>query len=449
MSPTLAEPPKNVGNERVLTVLETQYLLAGETLAAPARPGPPAGELHDGERYEERGLLGQGGLGEVVEAFDRDLNRRVALKRPRPGRGQPSFVARLIEEAQITAQLDHPNVPPIHSLGIDAEGRPYFSMALIEGRSLGELIAARRGDPELAREYGLSRLLRIFLQVGNAVAFAHDRGVIHRDLKPENVLLGRFGEVRVLDWGLAKLLGRPGAGAAPQPADAISTTAERSETQIGTTMGTPGYMSPEQALGRPDLDQRTDVYALGALLYAMLAGRPPVLADSSSELLKRAIEGRVSPLHEVVPVPADLAAVVHRALAREPADRYQDVPSMLADVEAILEDRPISLDHGGLLHRAGRFYISRNPRFSRLRFMDLDLMWLGAAFFGVAFGLWLRGGHATWTWALTLLGLALHAPVLYTGLRRPHPDDPGVPAVPYASTRRGSGSRPPGRQAAP
>jgi eukaryotic-like serine/threonine-protein kinase len=440
---TVPDPPKNVGNERVLTVIETQYLLTQETLARADRGEQAPGGLRSGQRYEERRVIGHGGLGEVVEAFDRDLNRRVALKRPRPGRGQPSYVARLVEEAQITAQLDHPNVPPIHSLGIDAEGRPYFSMALIEGRSLADLIAARRSDPAVAREYGLSRLLRMFLQVGNAVAFAHDRGVIHRDLKPDNILLGRFGEVRVLDWGLAKLLGRGEEELREGGHHAISTTAERAETQIGTTMGTPGYMSPEQALGRPDLDQRTDVYSLGAVLYAMLSGRPPIVADNPAELLKRTIEGKVVSLDEVAPVPADLLAVVHKALTREPGDRYADVASMLGDVEAILEDRPISLDQGGLIRRAGRFYISRNARFARLRFMDLDLMWLGAVLWGVAAGLWLSGGHGPWPWALAAAGLALHVPVFYTGFRPARPDDPGAPVVPYASSRPGGASRPP------
>ncbi len=444
--------PTDVGTVSVFEVLEQAYGCTETTLRLPEEqagqaPEPP--RAPGSTRFVEQRLVGRGGLGEVVQAFDLDLLRRVALKRTRPDRAGGDAVARLIEEAQVTAQLDHPNIPSVHALGIDREGRPFFAMDYIEGHSVADLIAARARDPELARAFGTSRLLRVFLQIGYAVAFAHARGVVHRDLKPANVLLGRFGEVRVLDWGLAKVLGQPERPppAASQPAPEalgaedetvldprvdgdrppVQTSAAREETTAGAVLGTPGYMSPEQADGAADLDVRTDVYALGALLYAMLVGRAPVTGSTRLERIQRTVLGKLDPIPPEVDLPPALAAVIAKALATEREGRYPDVLALLHDVEAVLEDRPTSLEQdAGLLRRATQFYFARNERYARLRFMDIDLLALSSGMIGVAVGVWTAGWLAgPWPWLLLVAGIALHGIPTYTLLRARRPDDPG------------------------
>src|SRR6516162_5786103 len=260
------------------------------------------------ERYTLTRLHAVGGIGQVWLAHDQDVGRDVALKELRPARsGQPSVSARFLEEAQITGQLEHPGIVPVYELVRGEGSQPFYTMRFVRGRTLSDAIKAyhERRTARQAAPMELRDLLTAFLSVCNAVAYAHARGVLHRDLKGRNVVLGDYGEVMVLDWGLAKLLDRPEG---PTPAVALQGSEDRGETQQGQVLGTPSYMAPEQAEGRLDLlGPRTDVYGLGALLYEILTGQPPFSGSDTQEVLQRVI-------HETPARPRALVAAVPRPL---------------------------------------------------------------------------------------------------------------------------------------
>src|SRR5437764_330446 len=265
------------------------------------------GQLHPmtaPEKYEYLQALGAGGMGEVVRAWDRDLHRFVAVKRLRSTSDSREAILRFVKEAQITGKLEHPNIVPIHDLGIDSQGRIYFSLKLIEGQSLKSMIEKRKTNQELAPGvrykdvYTPLRMVEIFISVCQAMAYAHAKGVIHRDLKPDNIMLGRYGEVLVVDWGIAKVFG---AGTPVEEQKTIPLTALNAlspEASIeGSVAGTPAYMPPEQAQGRvQSINTRSDVYALGAVLYHVIAGRPPYEGVSTLDVLKKVQTSRPKPL---------------------------------------------------------------------------------------------------------------------------------------------------------
>src|SRR6266496_1479031 len=242
---------------RVVTQIET---FVGTDSGSGNQPrGPGTVSIPSGpERYEHIGEIGRGGMATVHTVRDRALLRLPAMKVLSPRLAQQSGeVDRFLREARITAQLDHPNIVPVHDVGIDAQGNLFFTMKRVEGRTLHDWIV-EVGQPSSHAE-AFREMLETFLRVCDAVAFAHSRGVIHCDLKPENIMVGPFGQVYVMDWGVARVLAeRPPAWA----------------HHLGTPTGTPSFMSPEQASGGP-LDERSDVFALGGLLYAILAGRAP------------------------------------------------------------------------------------------------------------------------------------------------------------------------------
>jgi PAS domain S-box-containing protein len=286
------------------------------------------------ERYTLTRLHATGGIGRVWLAHDSALGRDVALKELRPERAeQATLGARFLQEAQITGQLEHPGIIPVYELVRARDGRqPFYTMRFVRGRTLSE--AARtyhdRRRAGQADPLELPALLNAFVTVCNTVAYAHSRGVIHRDLKGQNVLLGDFGEVVVLDWGLAKLVGRPERDDPARSVVHAETGADSGYTLQGQALGTPAYMAPEQAVGRLDLiDRRTDVYGLGAILYEILTGRPPFTADSTEEVLRKVREeGPAFPRETWPEVPPALEPLCLRALAKQAADR----PAAAADL---------------------------------------------------------------------------------------------------------------------
>jgi hypothetical protein len=289
--------------------------------------------------------VGRGAVGSVLRGMDTKLRRELAIKVTSRSREElpTPLVARFVEEAQITAQLEHPNVIPVHDLGLDPEGRPYFTMKLVRGRSFETILEQRRArDPATLTEFGLRRLLDVFLQVCQAVDYAHSRGVIHRDLKPANIMVGDFGEVLVMDWGVAKLKGRseqPSLVTDEERADVTSVRAENDVfgTQAGSIVGTPTYMSPEQAQG-VNVDERADVYALGVILYEILCGEVPFDDEDLVGLLARVVgETPRAPSEINAKTPRALEMLVLKMLEKDPERRSLTLRQIRSHVQDHIE----------------------------------------------------------------------------------------------------------------
>jgi len=313
----------------------------------------------------------RGGLGEVFVARDRELNREVALKQIQAGFADVAgHRARFLLEAEITGSLEHPGIVPVYGLGTYADGRPYYAMRFIRGDSLKDAVVAFHrefrvpGRDPGARALAFRRLLQRFIDVCDAVAYAHSRGVLHRDLKPGNVMLGRFGETLLVDWGLAKPLGArelqtDTSEATLRPSSASAST----PTELGSALGTPAYMSPEQAAGRHnELGPASDVYGLGATLYFLLAGRPPFEGTDLAKVLEAVRRGDCPRPRQVDDlIPAALEAVCLKAMALQPGDRYPSPLALSEDVEHWLADEPVSVWREPLATRARRWARRHRP----------------------------------------------------------------------------------------
>jgi tetratricopeptide (TPR) repeat protein/tRNA A-37 threonylcarbamoyl transferase component Bud32 len=315
---------------------------------------PPYSQRYAGLRFHARG-----GMGEVWIAEDRALGRSVALKRLRPKRADQRD--RFLAEAQITGQLGHPGVVPVHDLGADDEGQPFYIMPFVQGRTLQAAVAeyhagdAPGGTP---REVQRRRLLEVFVRVCETVAYAHSRGVIHRDLKPDNIMLGPYGEALLLDWGLAKVLGQPDrAGEMSSGVQLTYSPGGSSQTEDGVVIGAPPYMAPEVAAGHgTQADARTDVYLLGATLYEVLTGRPPRQGHSRSEIIEQARTVPPVPPRSVNrAVPRALEAICLKAMARRKEDRYATALALAEDVQRYLAGEVVSAYREGLPARAWRW----------------------------------------------------------------------------------------------
>jgi eukaryotic-like serine/threonine-protein kinase len=276
-------------------------------------------------------------------ALDAALNSEVALKEIRPEQADdPTSRARFVLEAEVTGRLEHPGVVPVYGLGSSPTGRPYYAMRLIKGDSLKEAIDRFHGEGE--KTLVLRGLLNRFVGVCNAVAYAHGRGVLHRDLKPANVMLGPYGETLVVDWGLAKVIGRHETDDVRTPEATLRPVGSGSETAAGSTVGTPAYMSPEQAEGRLDaLGPVSDVYSLGATLYCLLTGRAPFPGGDVATVLRQVQRGEFPPPRAVNwNVPRALESVCLRAMSLRPEDRYSSVRALVEDLEHWLADEPVT-----------------------------------------------------------------------------------------------------------
>jgi len=376
--------PISISVRRFLAAVhDATVTISDVTITAPQDPGPTIQEVAeasdgvsvkfaDAGKYEVGHEVARGGMGAVLQAKDRMIRRGVAMKVMLRA-GADESVARFVEEAQITGQLEHPGIVPVYDLGLDANHCPYYTMKFVRGLTLRAVLEGlRRQDGKFLADYPLGKLLTIYQKVCDALAFAHARGVIHRDLKPDNIMIGDYGEVLVMDWGLAKICGSAAAatgsaaitaagGTHPGISSARQDQGDSARTLVGDVMGTPTFMSPEQASGAVGkMDARSDIFALGAILYNILTLDLPFHGATVKEVLEKvrrvqvpaaaaATAGRKRLGH--LPggrVPASLSAVAHKAMARRSEERYQSVPELQRDIEAYQNGFATRAEHAGL-----------------------------------------------------------------------------------------------------
>ena len=307
-------------------------------------------------RYRFLRSIGFGGMKTVLLVHDNDTDRDIAMAlmpdfKERSGFDQERFV----KEALLTAKLEHPNIVPVHDIGVDSTGSPYFTMKFLHGQSLETLLKKlKKGDPETVSQYGLERLLQIFTRICNAIEFAHSKGICHLDLKPSNISLGEYGEVQVIDWGLAR------------PFNTIEThITKQLPNGQHVVSGTPGFMSPEQIHNSLDIPvgKRSDIYSLGCILYSMLALSHPLEDCDLHETFRRTVTGNIPRPSKAAPedrhVPSAIEAVCLKAMALRQTDRYRDVWELREDVFAFLTGFVPKAENASALKHAGLF-INRN-----------------------------------------------------------------------------------------
>jgi len=345
---------------------------------APAHPGAPELTALAPERpahYARQDEIARGGQGVVLRVWDNELGRELAMKVVEQGSSpneDSTALGRFLDEARITGRLDHPGIVPVHELGVSHDGHAFFTMKLVRGRELSKIFDLARDEQE---GWSLPRTLNVMLRVCEAMAYAHHKGIVHRDLKPANVMVGSFGAVYVMDWGIARVLDQSdekdtSAHPSGDDADGLRREIEANESSLytmdGDVLGTPAYMSPEQARGElRNVGPATDVYAVGAMLYHLLSGRMPYepavgARRNAVEVLELAREVPPTSVRELAPdMPAELIAICEKAMARELDQRYASMEAVADDLRAYLEGRVVSAHEAGSLAEL-RKWIGRN-----------------------------------------------------------------------------------------
>jgi serine/threonine protein kinase len=360
-------------------------------------------EEFSGDAHKIQGTLGEGGMGVVLKASDQRIHRTVAMKVLRDGSEYAvDKLLRFVSEAQLTGQLEHPNIIPIYQLGINPDGQTFYTMKYVRGQTLQDILEALRSEDPLAiKNYPLPALLTIFQKICDAVAFAHSKGIVHRDLKPQNIMIGAYGEVLVMDWGLAKRFRaelhpqdvasenaasapsprNPARGASPSGAAELEETVRSAfRTLDGAVVGTPPFISPEQASGVADLGPESDTFVLGMILYAIVALRPPVLPMSLDDTLSALQTNQLIPLKKITHLPKPdgspaprlvhcpeeipppgLIAVIEKAMAFEPKDRYASVAELQEDLGAFQNGFATKAEHASFFRQL-QLLISRRRR---------------------------------------------------------------------------------------
>ncbi len=372
------------------------------------------------DRYEMGGEIARGGMGSIIESRDQNLRRNVAMKIILPSKMTHLKIMRFIEEAQITGQLEHPNIVPVHELGIDNDGQVFYTMKMVNGKTLSDILTdLARGEEEALQKYKLVNLIEILSRVCDALSYAHSKGVVHRDLKPENIMIGDFGEVQVMDWGLAKILSENPSEEDDVDIEELEEYEPDSETRLkaietvrqeqraditleGNILGTPQYMAPEQAEGKiSQIDQTTDIYALGGIFYEILTLRPPVRGENVKSMIEKVIKGDLVPPvkynntskgsgsgsgtrvitrrhkpseHEVEVtvteeievihlkhcphrrIPKSLSAVCMKAMSRQQWQRYQQVGDFQRDLNQYLRGYATEAEGASSLRRMALFF---------------------------------------------------------------------------------------------
>jgi serine/threonine protein kinase len=376
------EPP--ISEESVeLTVLMDSPSLEGNVHST------QLGGIPSKEKFAKLGTVGAGAMGEILLVRDQELRRKVAYKQVNSGMTQnPKVVNRFFTEAQITAQLEHPNIVPIYSLEISPDGEIGYAMKLIQGKTFKELMNEARKQIDqtgkVDEEHSLLTLLEHFLKVCDALHYSHIKGVIHRDLKPANIMVGRFHEVYVMDWGIAKVL-KQGEFAPEETCDdemvhllqVNSDQPQLERTQVGQIIGTPRYMSPQQAAGKNnELDAHCDQFALGLILFELITLRPAFRASNQIELLKKVLKVDLEPFQHYLPkqrIPIELQAIVHKATALKTTGRYASVSDLADDLRRFLHGEAVLARPDSPLEKLVR-WIGKHGQTTLVLFMGVVIL---------------------------------------------------------------------------
>ncbi|MCF6175953.1 MAG: serine/threonine protein kinase [Victivallaceae bacterium] len=320
-------------------------------------------------KYKFERSLGMGGMKAVLQVWNMDTARSVAMAVILDSDDRPAEdIQRFLNEARITAMLEHPNIVPVHEIGVDKSGSPYFTMKLLRGKTLAKLIKDLKAGNLNRKNFDLQRILRIYVKICNAIAFCHSKNIIHLDIKPDNIHIGDFGEVLVLDWGLAKDLNFDDDNIdevkIKKPVEDDITL---DKTMDGIAKGTPGYMAPEQAAGKNrERDVRSDIYALGAILYFILTWQKPVTGANAKQVMINTVQGNIVTPRKAkrenksgLDIPPALEAIIMKAMSLYRADRYQSVNELRSDIFSFIGGFATQAEAPGVAKRSVMF-INRN-----------------------------------------------------------------------------------------